>query len=29
MAELLREAGKLPWAINEEGTENQHSELWS
>lgn len=26
MAELLRKAGKLPWAKNEEGTENQDCE---
>lgn len=29
MAELLRKGGKLPWARNEEGTENQDSELHS
>lgn len=29
MAELLRKPGKLPWARNKEGTENQDSKLQS
>lgn len=29
MAVLLRKLGKLPWAINKEGTKNQDSKLQS